>query len=124
MPCPRWEQPVSPHGSVLHHLHPGKCRTQPAAEGTPGLLRAPGSWGGVGSDVLCLVGLKAHPGPCAVALVISGLSSPCAGHHQLPAAPLDSAPTFPLILVIPNPISTDLIFTSTLQMNMLNIIIR
>lgn len=41
-----------------------------------------------------------------------------------PRLPLVSVPTFPLILVIPNPISTDLIFTSKSWMNMLNIIIR
>lgn len=66
-----------------------------------------------------------------MALVGAGLSSPlqqrgdsaCAEHHQLPTAPPVSVPTFPLILVIPNPISTDLIFTSKSRMNMLNIII-
>lgn len=64
-----------------------------------------------------------------MALVVTGLSSPwqqcgdaaCAGHPQLP---LVSILTFPLILVIPNPISTDLIFTSKSRMNMLNIIIQ
>lgn len=45
-------------------------------------------------------------------LVQGIISSPCQRSH------------LPLILVIPNPISTDLIFTSTSQMNMLNIIIR
>lgn len=42
----------------------------------PGLLRAPGIWGGVGSSVLCLRGLKAHSEPYAVPLVVAGLSCP------------------------------------------------
>lgn len=104
--------------------------------GMPGLLRAPGVWGGVGSNVLCLMraegsvrtlcsGTGGHRaqlpsaplGSCVGRLLVQGIISS-------PQLPLVSVPTFPLILVIPNLISTDLIFTSKSWMNMLNIIIR
>lgn len=104
--------------------------------GMPGLLKAPGAWGGVGSNVLCLMRaegslrtLCSGAGGCRAWLPSAPLDS-CVGRLLVqgivssPQLPLVSVPTFPLILVIPNLISTDLIFTSKSWMNMLNIIIR
>lgn len=57
-----------------------------------------------------------------------GWEAVCAGHRlsppQPPQLPRVSVPTSLLILVIPNLISTDFIFTSRSWMKMLNIIIR
>lgn len=132
MPCPCWGQPVAPHGSDLHRPHfPEKCDPNLQLREVPGLLRAPGIWRGVGSREFCLLraqGSLRTPcsgiGGCRAQLPFAAAWGLCLCRaSSAPHSPPVSVPTFPLILVIPNPISTDLIFTSKSRMNMLNIII-